>query len=318
MYDGRMEFPVLLIGFNNLENLKARIHELNLLPKADIYMFLDGPPENSLESDLLKINECLVYGEELLALGVLKSMWSPDSNLGQRIGIPAAINWFFESENFGLILEDDCEIGGGVFNFINYFKSVIEDPENNYAALCASNILEGVDQSRDDVTYFASPFFESWGWATTREKFRRYYLQDLTDVSVLKIVRKNFQFSFLQAQILSRVLDAERLKIVSRDQKTWALGFFLGILKNQALCIYPGSNLVLHHARKDSVHVIKTPKWYKSVKLQPWNPPLKHLKLERFSKFDCYTADKMYGANLHRVFYGVVNRMITNVLNFRK
>jgi hypothetical protein len=38
----------------------------------------------------------------------VKTLFQEDGNLGPKIAISSAISWFFEQEEMGIILEDDC------------------------------------------------------------------------------------------------------------------------------------------------------------------------------------------------------------------
>ena len=59
-----------------------------------------------------------------------------DENLGSGIGIIEAINWFFEHEVYGNILEDDCLPKQSFFPFI---KVMLEKYQHNERIMLVSS-----------------------------------------------------------------------------------------------------------------------------------------------------------------------------------
>lgn len=98
--------PVLLIAFNRPETTSQVLALLQELKPQRLYLACDGPrPDRPKDADL-----CAAV-RELLASGIT---WSCEvhrlmrpANLGCRLGVSGAIDWFFEQEEEGVILEDD-------------------------------------------------------------------------------------------------------------------------------------------------------------------------------------------------------------------
>jgi hypothetical protein len=81
-------------------------------------------------------------------------------NLGGRNGVLTAINWFFQNEDFGIILEEDLEISSDVFEFVANFRQFIMQKE--FFAICLFNPILDMDSN------FVLNHWIPWGWATSR------------------------------------------------------------------------------------------------------------------------------------------------------
>ena len=85
-------------------------------------------------------------------------------NLGCKLAVSAAIDWFFEHEIQGIILEDDCVPDA---SFFPYCDELLDrySADTSVAQICGSNF---VGPPRDGASYFASNYADIWGWATWR------------------------------------------------------------------------------------------------------------------------------------------------------
>jgi hypothetical protein len=279
--------PCLLIGYRNNQFIQDRIQELNLQHFFPIYVFLDGALKGP---DIDFAQKCQDSAQNLLDKGEIHFLKIATSNLGQGVAIPQAINWFFQHEEFGLILEDDCQISTNLISFLRKYRSVLEDPEENIAALCASNIFTSAISKSDFLSYF----FESWGWATSRDKWKKFYQNDISELDWEQITQKLDFLNFFSHRKLTTQWKDETIRISLGLQNTWALRFTLSILEKGGFCLFPSRNLVLHTASIDSVHVQSTPRWYRKIRLNEYEASnaailinVKHMRL---------TADLMYGA----------------------
>jgi hypothetical protein len=248
------------MGYLNSEFLRLRITELVNSGFEPIYVFIDGC---DIVEKIPQNKECLAIAEEFKREELVVDILSPQSNLGQGKGIPKAINWFFSHQNFGLILEDDCQISPSLHSFISENSWRLLDPDNDIAALCASNIFP----MKRVENIFLSPFFESWGWATSSFKWSKFYCENLDLINVEEAVSNLDYISKIMRRRLATHWSIESKRITSGAQDTWALRFTLGILDKNGSCILPSENQVLHVSHKDAIHVSQTPNWYKKLTL---------------------------------------------------
>lgn len=102
-----MNTPVLLITFNRPEHTRKVLEAIMVAQPKDLYVFQDGAREGN-ETDLVncpkvrEVVQSLVGGTETK----LHTYYS-DRNLGCGPGPFAAISWFFQHVEMGIIMEDD-------------------------------------------------------------------------------------------------------------------------------------------------------------------------------------------------------------------
>ena len=97
---------VLLIVFNRPD---TTIQSLNAIRKAKpqrLYIAGDGPRDKT-KSELEKINKVREIVKNIDWPCEDKTLFR-DKNLGCKKGVSSAITWFFEHEDKGIIIEDDC------------------------------------------------------------------------------------------------------------------------------------------------------------------------------------------------------------------
>jgi hypothetical protein len=95
-------------------------------------------------------------------------------NLGCGRGVSTAINWFFECETEGIILEDDCHPSAGFFAFcvelLERYRNV-----SHVMQIAGYNRLSPLDWIDSD--YIFSNYGCQWGWATWRRAWDHFDLK---------------------------------------------------------------------------------------------------------------------------------------------
>ena len=166
--------PVLLIAFNRPEPTARVLELLSRLQPERLYVACDGP-----RSDRLEEAERCAAVRALLAPAPagridwpceLRSRFHP-VNQGCRAGVSAALDWFFEQEPEGIVLEDDILPD---LSFFPYCQQLLERyrHDSRIGAIAANN-----HQRRppaDGSSYRFSIYSHCWGWATWRRAWRCY------------------------------------------------------------------------------------------------------------------------------------------------
>lgn len=94
-----------------------------------------------------------------------------DKNLGCKAAVSGGITWFFEQEEQGIILEDDCLPNQSFFWFCEELLNRYAD-ENEVSTITGGNFQSGAD--RNEGTYYFSRYNHVWGWASWRRAWRCY------------------------------------------------------------------------------------------------------------------------------------------------
>lgn len=93
-----------------------------------------------------------------------------DQNLGCKHAVSGAITWFFEQEEQGIILEDDCLPHPDFFPFCETLLNRYSD-DDRVSVITGDNFLAG--RWRGEGSYFFSRYNHVWGWATWRRAWNQ-------------------------------------------------------------------------------------------------------------------------------------------------
>jgi GT2 family glycosyltransferase len=144
--------PVLLLLFNRPDYTKILLEAIASIPLTSIYIAIDGPRTDHPE-DINQINEVkkLVEGTQFRA-PVIHKLYR-DHNLGCRNGVKNALDWFFQQEEAGIILEDDCIPDPSFFPYCDELLEKYAKEEKDFA-ISGDNFLMEKVQIRDSY-YFS-------------------------------------------------------------------------------------------------------------------------------------------------------------------
>ena len=159
--------PVLLIFFNRPETLREVFAEVRKAKPPILYLAQDGARENNTE-DIIRIQECRTIVENIDWNCQIYKLYS-DVNQGCGLGPRNAINWLFENEDRGIILEDDCVPSQSFFRFCSEMLEYYKEDERVF--LITGSNLE--IRTRDiSESYFFGYSATNWGWATWRRNWK--------------------------------------------------------------------------------------------------------------------------------------------------
>ncbi len=231
-----METPVLFIIFNRKEIALRTLQEIRKAKPSKLYIAGDGPR-------LSKTGESEVVNETRQAIidsidwnCIVKTQFQ-DENLGCGPGVYSAINWFFENEEEGIILEDDCVPLPGFFKFSTELLLKYRIDER-IAGITGFNPLR---KQVVDNSYCFSKYMENWGWATWRRAWQRM------DIGM------NWLGTSQEGDIISNAgyfgKDVENWRhgislIHSEKISAWDVQWSFTVAAQNQLTIYPKYNLI--------------------------------------------------------------------------
>ena len=229
--------PVLLLAFNRPEKTIKVLEQIRKAAPVKVYAHCDGP-RGHVPDDIPKTAEVKrLIQEQLGHLGV-KTLFR-EKNIGLRQGIFGAINWFFEQEEYGIILEDDCVPDISAFQFCEELLLRYRDDPQIMHIGC-SNLAEEYTQNRSD-DYLFSRFSFIWGWATWRRAWQAMTINlDGLETFERNGGLKRFVSDYKSQAYMRAKFEATR----TGKNNTWDYAWFYSILKNNGLCIVPRINLV--------------------------------------------------------------------------
>lgn len=157
--------PVLVVFFNRPDTLKQVLEQVCIAQPEKIYFFQDGPRQ-SVQTDFIKCQECRDLVDSFnWNCDVRKKYLS--ENIGCGMGPKTAIDWLFENEESGIILEDDCVPSQSFFMFCDeMLKKYNGDQRVFLITGCNFELKSNVNSS-----YFFGYSSTNWGWATWRSNW---------------------------------------------------------------------------------------------------------------------------------------------------
>jgi hypothetical protein len=113
---GNYHIPILFLIFNRPECTKDTFAAISKTKPQKLYIAADGPRlDRSGEEDLCEKTREIVKKIDWDC--EVKTLFR-ESNLGCKDAVSSAITWFFENEEMGVILEDDCLPHESFFAFV--------------------------------------------------------------------------------------------------------------------------------------------------------------------------------------------------------
>ncbi len=204
-----------------------------------LYLACDGPrPDRPEETAAVEaVRTFLVEGVDWEC--ETHTLFRP-ANRGCKRAVEEALAWYFEREEAGIVLEDDCVPTPEFFRFCAWgLEAFAGDPR--IGMVSGSNLIDYRRESTWRNGY--SRYVNIWGWATWRDRWAHYEPQlSLRDLSAL----------LTTPRILDWMTPTERtfwagvLKHAITFQATWDFHVQFQFFRRELLSVFPARNLVLN------------------------------------------------------------------------
>jgi hypothetical protein len=161
--------PVLVVVFNRPDCTMRLMGQLAQAKPPRLYIAADGPrseAEKALCDKVRQIATTISWECEVKTL-------FREENVGCKLGVSGAIDWFFQNEDKGIILEDDCIPSLSFFPFCGELLDKYENDER-IGAIAGSSFLKS---GSIPESYYCSRYSTSWGWATWARAWRNFDIE---------------------------------------------------------------------------------------------------------------------------------------------
>ena len=269
--------PILFLIFNRPDTTQVVFDKIKNIKPTVLFVAGDGP-RNSEERKI--VNQTREIINQIDWDCDVETLYR-NNNLGCKTAVSSAIDWFFENNEMGIILEDDCVPHESFFRYCEELLVKYKD-EMQVMQICGYNPLE---QVRINESYYFGKFGPIWGWASWQRAWKHY------DVSIKKWDKikndkslKKYCDSILEEKWRIDIYDRVKSGMIN----TWDYQWSFAKLINEGLSIIPAQNLITNigfgeNATHTSVNIVK-----KNVELNTASIfPLVHSKkIERNKKLD--------------------------------
>jgi hypothetical protein len=230
-----VKFPILFLIFNRPDETKRVFSEIAKVQPKKLYIAADGPRFNKNEEDLCVMTKKIF--DQIDWECEIKTLYRTE-NLGCKMAVHGAITWFFNNEECGIILEDDCLPSIDFFRFCDDLLIKYKD-DFRIGHIAGSNLQNGIKRNEND--YYFSKLTHVWGWASWRRVWENY---DLEMKSLDHAISNDFLNVLTNKWIYKKVYYNILYKTQKNKIDTWDYQYFYSNIINSYLSIIPNYNLI--------------------------------------------------------------------------
>ena len=227
--------PVLFLIFNRPETTQQVFSAIKKAKPPRLYVAADGPRSDyPNEAESCEIARSIATNVDWDC--EVKTLFR-ETNLGCGLAVTSAIDWFFEQESEGIILEDDTKPSEQFFKFINFGLRKYRD-DKNIGSICGYNPLTPKPNKIDRI--IISNYPSLWGWGTWKNVWEKYSLQaDFHYLHKVTTIYRHIKHLRYTMYIMSILRGVEQ-----REVDTWCAQFGFMFAKYQYKVVYPPINLI--------------------------------------------------------------------------
>ena len=234
----KLNSPVLFLVFNRLDSTSKVFESIREAKPPRLYISSDGHRESNI-LEKKKVQEIRDYLINNIDWDCEVQTLFHSSNQGCKTAVYKAITWFFENEEMGIILEDDCLPNKDFFEFCDsLLHKYIND--NRVFSISGRNHLDL--WKNDEMDYFFSTG-SIWGWATWKRAWD-YIDIELTDFNDLNHARESLLWLEKKCKLKADEIYLGCVNSKIGKNSSWAYPWAYARIKNKSLNIVPTKNLV--------------------------------------------------------------------------
>ena len=228
--------PILFLVFNRPDTTGIVFERIRQVRPKRLYVAADAPrPGRKNESVLCdKVKEIVTRVDWKCEVKYLFR----ENNLGCKTAISSAITWFFEQEEQGVILEDDCLPDLTFFPFCEELLNRYKD-DLRIGHIGGNCFLPGI--VKDGLSYDFCSITHIWGWATWRRVWKNVDV-DFPFWNQYK-ERRRFLFSDKWEEIYFSSFISDALAN-RKGLNPWGVFYYYSLRLQNQLSVYPSVNLV--------------------------------------------------------------------------
>lgn len=233
-----MDTPILILTWNRPRFFGALVRKISALKPTRIFIWCDGPRKGRLD-DEVAIDEIRRLLHEAIDWECDVKCNFQDDNLGCEKSVSSGITWFFSHVECGIILEDDCLPSD---SFFSYCASLLEKYRLDTRVWTISGFTPGTKKRGGADSYLFTKYFQSWGWATWKDRWAYYHFHDL----YWKRLASNANWlDLFECKKEARHWESLYKRLYTQNKPdSWAFRWLLVCICNNGLSILPRINLV--------------------------------------------------------------------------
>jgi hypothetical protein len=235
MEHSNLETPVLFLVSNRPAVAKIALEAIRTIRPLRLYVVSDGPKGMSRD-ELAKCSEIRSFIREIDWDCELKTLFR-EEHFGYGKGIWKGIDWFFEHEVEGIILEDHCLPHPTFFRYCSELLNLYRS-DARVMEISGNNAFHS-KKSDDDYSYSFSDFTHNGAWASWKRAWKLYD----HEMNLYAIVRKEKRLQY-DSLFVQDYFDWVFERAYLFPDSSWEYQWDFAKKINTGLTIIPRKNLV--------------------------------------------------------------------------
>jgi hypothetical protein len=161
--------PVLLMLFNRPDITRELFKKIREVRPTKLFVAANGP-RRDVSTDIELCKTVRKIFDEIDWECELHTNF-PETNVNMHIRWCSTLDWFFESVDSGIILEDDCIPD---LSFFSYCTELLERYKDNPEIMHINGSNFQFGRKRGNASYYFSKYAHVWGWATWKRAWKKY------------------------------------------------------------------------------------------------------------------------------------------------
>lgn len=264
------KLPILILAYNRPDLVAQVMQVIQVYQPPRLYLACDGPRLQKqgdveyVETTRYVMRASVNWECEILTL-------FRDQNRGCAWGVYEAISWFFEHEEYGVVLEDDVLVSQDFFRLCEDLLPRYRNEER------IMQIVSRNTSNRRDIpnSYVYTQFDNCWGWATWSRAWKHMdmSMSGINQISSWYLMKRLGLFNGLV-----RYIKYKKMYEHIAQSNSWATRWALTILYQDGLVICPGVNLGINIGASSGEHYTmddaKSPAFKYDLQAMKW--PLRY------------------------------------------
>ena len=232
-----LKASVLFLVFNRLSTTIQTFGEIKKAKPPRLYIASDGA-RDAVKGEFEKVKEIRDYLISNIDWNCEVKTLFRDNNLGCKYAVSSAIDWFFENEEMGIILEDDCLPSQSFFWFCQ--ELLIRYKDDKRIALISGYNKQN-EWMQNNTNYFFSNFGGIWGWASWSRAWKHY---DGEIIDFDHFDKQNHFENLLGKKLGKKRRDEIYKAVFEYNLSTWAYPWGFARHKQNGLSCVPVKSLI--------------------------------------------------------------------------
>ncbi len=285
---------VLFLVFNRPDVTTRVFESIRKAKPSKLYIAADGA-RPYVNGEMEKVSSVREIATSVDWCCDVKTLFR-EQNLGCKKAVSSAITWFFEHEEEGIILEDDCVPHE---SFFPYCLELLERYRNDTRVMMISgNNFQSHKNIDKNYSYYFSKYGHIWGWATWRRAWNHFD----GNLSSWPEIKENGLIDKIAGDDSFSVFWADTFDACYAGKiDTWDYHWVYSCWVQSGLVMIPNVNLVSNIGFGEDATHTNTGSILMEIPAHEIKLPLSHPPyIIQDRKADCYIGENYYYAKAHK------------------